>query len=110
MKNDMPTGVPFELKRTGDYFSHTILFKQRGWSKQCIDWLNYESYNDRFRKSDGSYYRMHSGITGEHTFYVGNKEISVDGYVETADKKYYFEYYGCRLELFFARIYMYLKY
>ena len=96
MLNEMPTGIPFELKREGDNFNHKILFKQRGWSKECIDWLNYMSYDDRFRKPDGSYYMMHSALTGEYKFHVNNTEFSVDGYVETSNNRYFFEYYGCR--------------
>ena len=97
MKQSMPTGIPFVLERVENTFSHKILFDQKGWSKKCIDWLNFESYNNRFLKPDGSeYYRMMSAITGEYKFTYKAEEYSVDGFVQTGDRKWFLEFYGCR--------------
>ena len=98
MLQDLPTGVPifYRKNKNKDVFSMEITCNEHGWSRESLDWLNYMSYDERFRKPDGSFYPMKTIISGEHTVTVEGYEYKIDGYVETAAKKYFLEYFGCR--------------
>ena len=60
------------------------------------DWLNFMSFDERFRKSDGSFYYLHTALSSETKFYHDNKLYSVDGFVQTEKENFILEYNGCR--------------
>ena len=96
----MPTGLPMLLspENNAKHFKWEIAGSKHGWSSTAMDWINFMSYDERFKKDDGSYYLMKSAITGEHVEIFPDHAYAVDGYVETSTKKFYLEFYGCRNE------------
>ena len=98
MMKDLPTGLPFYFrKQRDDTFKFEIAGAKSGWSMEAMDWLNFISYDDRFKTPNGEFYPMVSAITGECSITINNSKYSIDGMVKTPDKIYFLEYFGCRL-------------
>ena len=100
MTQDTPTGIPFlyEKSDSGDY-SRIFATSRKDYSKQSLDFLNWISFDDRFRKNDNEFYTMRCVINGEKKVQTPEGTFRVDGYVETSDTRYCLEFYGCRVGL-----------
>jgi len=98
MKQDLPTGLPFYYRRQKDNtFKMEIAGSSSGWSLECLDWLNFMSFDPRFLIQNGKgFHQMFSAVTGEPSVTVGNHVYTVDGMVRTDQCIYYLEYLGCR--------------
>ena len=95
MSQSLPCGAPFYYSRKNDKFSLTVAIDESGWSYEAQDWLNYMQYDPRFIKPDGTYYTIMTALSGERRITHNGKAWSVDGFVETNNGVYLFEYYGC---------------
>ena len=89
--------MPFFYRKNDDKsFKFEIAGNKKGWSLDALKWLNYMSFDYRFKKNDGGFYLMHCCITGERTITIGNHNYKVDGLVETPQKTFFLEFFGCR--------------
>ena len=97
MMQDLPTGIPFYYeKKSNGCFDFKIASEVTGWSKSCLDWLNFMSRDPRFLKDNGEFYLMESFITGEFEIESANGLYRIDGRVVTNDQVYFLEFFGCR--------------
>ena len=89
--------MPFYYRQNDDKtFKFEIAGSKKGWSLEALKWLNFMSFDQRFRNPEGGQYLMHCCITGEKEICVKNRKYKVDGYVKTAEKTYFLEFFGCR--------------
>ena len=89
--------MPFYYRQNDDKsFKFEIAGEKSGWSLECLKWLNFMSYDARFKNPDGGQFLMQCCITGEKLIKINNHEYKIDGYVETTNKIYFLEYFGCR--------------
>ena len=89
--------MPFYYRQNDDgTFKFEIAGRKEGWSMAALKWLNYMSYDARFRKNDREQYTMQCCLTGEKEVKVGKHRYTVDGYVETSSRIYFLEFFGCR--------------
>ena len=54
------------------------------------------AYHPKFKKDNGEFYQLFCSITGEKEITVNKHTYKVDGYVETHQKCYFLEFFGCR--------------
>jgi len=57
------------------------------------------SYNEKFKKDDGSFYPMQTALGGEYKIEHNGKSLEVDGCVQTNSDLFLLEFYGCRTVL-----------
>ena len=100
MTQDTPTGIPFlyEKSDSGDY-SRKFATSRKDYSKQSLDFLNWISFDEMFRKNESEFYTMRCVINGEKRVQTPEGTFRVDGYVETSDTRYCLEFYGCSVGL-----------
>ena len=97
MKQDLPTGLPFYYQKLENgLFKFEIAGSVQGWSLECIDWLNYMSFDARFIHPKGGFYLMVSAITGECSIEIDGHNYTIDGMVKTLKTTFFLEYLGCR--------------
>ena len=65
-------------------------------SHESLEWLSFIAYDDRLRKSDGSFAFLHCAVTGEKSITTPEGQWFVDGYCENNEIRYVWEYHGCR--------------
>ena len=96
MKSVLPTGMPFyyRMNEIGN-LDFEIAGSPHGWSKESLNWLSYMSWDPRFKKSETEQYRMHSAVTGEYKIQFEGRYYKVDGMVQTPEKMYLLEFFGC---------------
>ena len=91
--------MPFYYRQNDDgSFKFEIAGSKKGWSIKALKWLNFMSYDERFRKNATEQYPMFCCITGEKEVKINGHHYKVDGYVETSDRIYFLEFFGCRYD------------
>ena len=96
MKNYLPTGMPFYYRMNNKgLLDFEFAGNPHGWSKECLDWLSYMAWDPRFKKSDQEQYLMQSAVTGEYELEYEGQTYRVDGAVQTPNKIYFLEFFGC---------------
>ena len=97
MQQDLPTGLPFYLERNAlGEFDFKIAGDRNGWSVAALHWLNYMSYDEQFKRPDGTYFPLKCALTSEEKITVGGTVYTVDGVVQTEDEIFFLEFFGCR--------------
>ena len=100
MMLDTPTGIPFfyEKMENGSY-SKQLATSRKDYSAQALDFINWISFDPKFRKSASQFYTMRSVINGEKKITTPEGVFRVDGYCETPEGQFCLEFYGCRERL-----------
>ena len=100
MRMSLPTGMPFYYRKISENkFKFELAGQPYGWSKISLDWLNFMSFDERFKKPDGSFYPMICAITGEYEFRKEGRNFTIDGMVETDTEIFFLEFFGCKFHL-----------
>lgn len=86
----------FYRKNENGSFAFEIAGSKHGWSLEALKWLNFMSFDERFRKNQNEQYQMKCSITGEKEVEIEGHRYKIDGVVETPEKTYFLEFFGCR--------------
>ena len=92
MAQALPIGLPFFYSKE-DNFKSMLATDSKNWSYECLDFLNYLSY-ERFGGK-----KIQCVITGEKKILTDSGPYHIDGYIEHDGKKYFIEYQGCRFHV-----------
>ena len=94
MKNDMPVGIPFLLKRKPDgTYSHKLATSRKDFSYESLDYFNFAASKFENRENASPFRCI---LNGEKQVIVNGKKYRVDGYAKLGAEEYFFEFFGCR--------------
>ena len=99
MAQEMPVGRPlYYYRQPNDKFKLEIVGDRKGWSLECLDWLNYCQFLEIMRIGrTNDYAEIISAVHGEVTVNVEGNNLIVDGYCDHPEKGLIlFEFLGCR--------------
>ena len=91
--------MPFYYRKNedDDSFKFEIAGTKTGWSLDALKWVSVMAYHPKFRKPNGDRYPMFCCVTGEKEVTVNDHTYKIDGMVQTDEKTYFLEFFGCRL-------------
>ena len=90
--------MPFYYRKNdNNTFKFEIAGSKKGWSVEALKWLSLMAFHPNFQKSNGERYPLFCCVTGEKEVTVKKHTYKVDGFVETENRAYFLEFFGCRL-------------